>query len=186
MQLSIVQDLHRVVPQPYSLKNLMLGMGSKGFKFLFFYRIHKHTKNPFIKAFTRIVLRFLMYRYGFQIPKETKIGGGLFIGHFGTIIISANAEIGENCNIAHNVTIGSARGHRAGAPKIGNKVWMGTGAVITGNITIGNDVLISPNAFVNMDVPSNSIVIGNPAKIIHKENPTKDYINNIPTHSHVF
>ena len=51
--------------------------------------------------------------------------------------------------------------------------------LIVGNIHIGDNVLIAPNTYVNVDVPSNSIVIGNPA-IIHKnENATKEYITNI-------
>lgn len=52
------------------------------------------------------------------------------------------------------------------------------GYVIVGNIKIGSDVLIAPNSFVNMDVPSNSLVIGNPAVIKKKDNPTQYYINN--------
>jgi serine O-acetyltransferase len=48
--------------------------------------------------------------------------------------------------------------------------------VVVGNIKIGNNVLIAPNSYVNFDVPDNSIVIGNPGKIIPHENPTKDYI----------
>lgn len=175
----IKKDLYRVVPKNYSIFNLFKGLRSKGFKFLFFYRKRKNTTNVFLKSLYSIILRILTYRYGFQIPNQTKIGSGLFIGHFGTIVISANAEIGNNCNIAHNITIGAARGKRNGAPKIGNKVWIGTGAVITGNIVIGNNVLIAPNSFVNIDVPPHSVVLGNPCKIIKKENPTADYINNI-------
>ena len=48
--------------------------------------------------------------------------------------------------------------------------------MVVGNIHIGSDVLISPNAYVNFDVPDYSIVIGNPAKIIKKENATDSYI----------
>ena len=175
----IKSDLYRVVPKNYSIKNLFKGLRSKGFKYLFFLRLLSSSNNFFFKFFYRIILRILTYRYGFQIPMNTKIGKGLFIGHFGTIVISANAKLGENCNIAHNITIGAARGRRSGAPTIGNKVWIGTGAVLTGNIMVGDDVIIAPNAFVNFDVPSNSIALGNPAKIIKKENPTRDYINNI-------
>jgi serine O-acetyltransferase len=51
-------------------------------------------------------------------------------------------------------------------------------AFVCGNITIGDDVLIAANAFVNFDVPDHSIVIGNPAKIIHKDNATESYIDN--------
>jgi serine O-acetyltransferase len=57
-------------------------------------------------------------------------------------------------------------------------VWIGTGAVLVGNIQVGPNVMIAPNAFVNFDVPPHSIVIGNPGKIISKQNPTKNYINN--------
>ena len=61
-------------------------------------------------------------------------------------------------------------------------VWMGTGSVIVGNITINDNVLIAPNSYVNFDVPSHSLVMGNPAKIIPRENPTESYINHIKTY----
>lgn len=78
------------------------------------------------------------------------------------------------------MTIGQEnRGRRKGAPTIGNKVWMGVNSTIVGNITIGDDVLIAPNSYVNFDVPPHSIVIGNPGKIIHREKATQDYINNL-------
>jgi serine O-acetyltransferase len=57
-------------------------------------------------------------------------------------------------------------------------VWIVTGAVLVGNIKIQYHVMVAPNSFVNFDVPSHSLVIGNPAKIIKKHNPTKHYINN--------
>ena len=57
-------------------------------------------------------------------------------------------------------------------------MWIGTNAVVVGNIRIGNDVLIAPLSFVNFDVPDHSIVIGNPARIIARENATAGYIEN--------
>ena len=51
-------------------------------------------------------------------------------------------------------------------------------SIVVGNIKIGNDVLIAPLSFVNFDVPDHSIVIGNPAKIIHRENATLGYVGN--------
>ena len=113
-----------------------------------------------------------------QIPVNTEIGEGLYIGHSGRIIINSTATLGKNINIATGVTIGQEnRGKRKGAPIIGDNCWIGTNAVIVGSIKIGNDVLIAPLSFVNFDVPDHSIVIGNPAKIIHKENATEGYIN---------
>ncbi|HEY0651877.1 MAG TPA: serine acetyltransferase [Chryseosolibacter sp.] len=136
--------------------------------------------NPISRTFFKIILRHYTYKYGFQIPPQTKIGGGLFIGHFGTIVVSTEAQIGSNCNIAHLVTIGATRrGELKGAPKLGDFVWVGTGAVLVGKITIGNNVLIAPNSYVNFDVPDNSIVVGNPAKIIPSPAATEGYINNV-------
>jgi serine O-acetyltransferase len=55
---------------------------------------------------------------------------------------------------------------------------MGANAVIVGGISIGNNVLIAPNSYVNFDVPDNSVVMGNPATIMARENATEGYINN--------
>lgn len=68
-------------------------------------------------------------------------------------------------------------GGRQGTPVIGNEVWIGINAAIVGNVTIGDDVLIAPNSYVNCDVSSHSIVFGNPCIIKHRENATEGYIN---------
>ena len=68
------------------------------------------------------------------------------------------------------------RGIREGAPVLGDNVWIGTNSVVVGKVYIGNDVLIAPNAYVNFDVPDHSIVLGNPGRIIKKENATDSYI----------
>jgi len=126
----------------------------------------------------RALLQHYSYKYGFQILPNTRIGKGLYIGHRGTVVINGLAEIGNNCTRTHLVTIGQAnRGEEKGCPKIGNKVWVGAGAVIVGKILIGDNVLIAPNAYVNFDVPSNSIVTGNPAVVKQDLNATDDYIN---------
>lgn len=115
----------------------------------------------------RLRLRRETRRWGFQIPAEVQIGDGFYIGHFGTIVVNPAARIGRNCNIAPNVTIGQQnRGSRKGSPRIGNNVWMGTGAIIVGGIEIGDNVLIAPGSYVNFDVPDNSLVMGNPG-VIH-------------------
>lgn len=115
----------------------------------------------------------------FGLTHIAQVGEGLFLGHPFCIDVNAGAVIGSNCNIGKCVTIGREnRGKREGAPTLGNAVWVGSGAVIVGRITIGNDVLIAPNSYVNMDVPAHSIVIGNPARIIPRENATEGYVNN--------
>ena len=56
-------------------------------------------------------------------------------------------------------------------------VWIGINSTIVGKITIGDDVLIAPNSYVNCDVPSHSIVLGNPCIIKRREKATENYIN---------
>lgn len=174
----IKQDLYRYVSKPYSFRNLLRGFRSQGFIYLYFKRVKDHNgAKSFFGILSSLMIWFFTYRYGFQIGG--KIGPGFYIGHFGTIIVSADAVIGKNCNISPGVTIGrDHRGKRRGAPKIGDYVWIGTNAVIVGNVEIGNDILIAPNTFVNFDVPDHSIVVGNPARIIPRENATEGYINN--------
>lgn len=110
---------------------------------------------------------------------KTNIGPGLYIGHPYGITINPRAVIGKNCNIHRGVLIGQEnRGKRKGVPTIGNNVWIGINAVVVGKITIGDDVMIAPNSFVNCDIPSHSIVFGNPCVIKHRENATESYINN--------
>ncbi len=114
----------------------------------------------------------------FQIYPETQIGEGFYLGHWGSLVINPDTIIGKNCNIAQGVTIGRQnRGKNEGSPVIGDEVWIGANAVIVGAVTIGSNVLIVPNSYVNFDVPPNSVVLGNPAKIIPTENATEGYIN---------
>lgn len=124
--------------------------------------------------------RRLSVKTHIQIPTVTKIGKGLYISHFGRVIVNSRAVLGKNITINTGVTIGQTnRGSRQGAPVIADNVWIGSNAVVVGKINIGTDVMIAPNAFVNFDVPSHSIVVGNPAKIISRENATEGYIERV-------
>lgn len=102
------------------------------------------------------------------------------MGHPYNITVNPKAIIGNNCNIHKGVTIGQENcGARKGAPIIGNKVWIGVNATVVGNVVIGDDVLIAPNTYVNCNVPSHSVVFGNPCIIKHRDNATEGYVNNI-------
>ena len=103
----------------------------------------------------------LSTRLGLSIPKNV-FGAGLCIVHYGTIVVSAKAKIGENCRIHPSTSIGEYNG----APTLGNNVYIAPGAKLFGGITIGNNVAIGANAVVNNDIPDNVTVGGIPAKII--------------------
>lgn len=114
--------------------------------------------------------------YHLEIPNWGNIGKNLVLAHPFGITVNPAVVIGDGCVLFKNCTIGSVRsGKRAGFPMIGNNCVVGCGAFVCGGITIGNDVLICANAFVDFDVPDHSIVIGNPGVIHHKENATADY-----------
>lgn len=160
-------------------KELLKGLCIPGFRFMYLLRkTSKCRKYSISWLFYSLLKKRYAYKYGFQIPYSTDIGEGFYIGHYGTIVIHGKAKIGRNCNVTHGVTIGQTnRGKLKGCPTIGNNVWIGTGSVIVGNIKIGSNVLIAPNSYVNIDIPDNSQVMGNPFKIVAKENPCEGYIN---------
>ena len=126
-----------------------------------------------------ILLSDIVQSQSFRDSIFYKNRGGMYLGHCQCITINPGTKIGYNVNIHKGVTIGQEnRGKRKGTPTIGNSVWIGVNATIVGNIRIGNDVLIAPNTYVNCDVPSHSIVFGNPCIIKHKDNATEGYVNN--------
>ena len=184
----IRQDLGRVYDHPLTIKERFLFPPEMKYLVLWrkasFYRRRYLSGGGLffhlISIFYGLRLSHLIRKTQINIPAETTIGAGLYIGHLGRIIIHPDAVLGENVNLATGITIGQCnRGNRKGVPTIGNRVWIGTNAVIVGKITIGDDVLIAPGAYVNMDVPSHSIVIGNPAVIHPSDHATKDYINHL-------
>ena len=148
-----------------------------GFTFTYFFRKLSASKNIITKLFYGFFFHLTRIITSIQIPAGTSIGKGLLIGHFGTIVVNPNAVIGKNFNLSEGVLIGNSQGKKNGCPIIGDNVCVQANAVIVGGVRIGNDVLIAPGAFVNFDVPDNSIVIGNPGQIIRRESsPTKKYI----------
>ena len=131
-----------------------------------------------LKNLYRLLYYFAAQKAHIEISSHCEIGGGLYMGHPYCITVNAAAKIGQNCNIHKGVTIGQEnRGLRKGAPVIGNCVWIGINSTIVGSITIGDDVLIAPNSFVNCDIPAHSVVFGNPCIIKPRENATEGYIN---------
>lgn len=97
----------------------------------------------------------------------TEIGPGLIIGHTCGIVINKDCCIGSNCSVSHHVTLGrKSREPNKGCPTLGDRVYIGPGAVIIGAIHIGNDAAIGANAVVTKDVPDNAVVAGIPARVI--------------------
>jgi serine O-acetyltransferase len=133
--------------------------------------IHRFThllwrlKIPFIPRLLSQSSRFLT---GIEIHPGAKIGKGFFIDHGMGVVIGETTEIGDNCVLFHNVTLGGTGKHKGKRhPTIGNNVMIGTGAILLGPIKIGDNVKIGANTFILMqDVPDNTTVAGTPGRIV--------------------
>lgn len=147
---------------------------SQGFWASLVYRLSHHstTMRPqwlgrVVRVFFLFVEKFVEIVTGIRIPGECEIGKGLYIGHFGSIILNSQTRLGENCNLSQGVTIGIVQvGQKKGTPTIGNRVYIGPNSIIIGKITIANDAVIGAGSVVTTDVPERAVVAGNPAKII--------------------
>jgi serine O-acetyltransferase len=171
--LTVRADLYRWRSRTDLRAFLSAYLHEPGFRFTYylrkvaFYSRRKRTWGIFGYIYNRIMLNHYRFRYGFEISPTTTIGPGLFLGHFGGIVISPYAILGSNINIAQGVTIGAeSRGRRTGAPTLEDRVWVGAHAIIVGKVAIGAEALIAPGAFVNFDVPAKAVVLGNPGKVV--------------------
>ena len=141
---------------------------------IYLYRIgHFFYKNKL-----RIPALFFTYLnkflFGVWLPSSAIIGKNLTLGYWGIgTVIHNNTVLGINCLISQNVTIGRNFGDK-NVPIIGNNVYIGAGSVIFGEIRIGNNVIIGANSLINKNIQSNTIVAGNPFKIL-KTQTTKKY-----------
>lgn len=115
----------------------------------------------------------LSIKYGIQIPINTKIGYGLYIGHGVGIVINGGTIIGNNVNISQFLSIGT--NHRTPAT-VGDNVYIGPGCCIVEDVVIGNNVTIGAGSVVTKDVPTQTTVAGVPAKVIGTNHP--EYIQN--------
>ena len=145
-------------------------------RYMIYFRCAQHTKCKITKLFYEYKLFRLCRKYGIELKTNTRVGKGFVLIHPYNITVSPQAEIGDNVTILKGATIGISGGKFPGAPKIGNRVYIGLNSTIVGGITVGSDVLIAPNAFVNINIPSHSVVLGNPCRIIHKENASAEYM----------
>jgi serine O-acetyltransferase len=110
---------------------------------------------------------YVRNHYGIELPHTTKVGRRLIIGHQGGTVIHYSSHIGDDCVIRQNVTLGAASVETfEHGPILMNRVEVGCGAVIMGNIVIGDDVRIGPNAVVTMNIPAGSTVVAPPPRIV--------------------
>ena len=180
--LLVRSDLYRYhgkVSSAVFLKNVLF---TPGFKYSFWMRVVSYLSQHmfFRRVAYRIpyfVLMHYTYKYGISIPHNTTVGPGLYLGHFGGIVVHEKSVIGRNCNISHDVTLVQAnRGEKKGHPIIGDNVYIGPGAKIVGRVNVGNNVAIGANCVVTHDVPDNAVVVGIPGRVVSLDG-AQEYVN---------
>jgi serine O-acetyltransferase len=152
-------------------------LSNPAFVALLTYRLGRwaiHRRNPLLRWAARKAYGFLNLFVAnitkIWIPPAVKIGADFHIVHGeGSLSIHPHTVIGDRLGVMHNVTIGTNM--RPGAPVIGNDVFIGVNSTVLGPIKIGDRVRIAANTAVTTHVPSDSIVVGSPAKIYRRLTP---------------
>jgi len=140
-----------------------------GWHIMFWFRIGKiiyAIKIPVLSHILKVIFQMIWFLlttfYGTWLDLSNNIGKGFYIGHFGGIII--RGDFGDYCSIGQCVTVGTkGAGKSDGHPMFGDEVYIGAGAIIIGNIEVGNGVVIGANAVVTRSIPNNMLAIGIPA-----------------------
>lgn len=128
---------------------------------------HKVLRMP-VAILYHLNIKLVQIMTSISLPVGANIGKGLYLAHFGPIIVTAGAHLGDNCNLGNQVVIGFGRVNgNPGFPELGNRVFVGPGAKIFGPVKIGDDASIGSNAVVTHDVPARATVVGIPAKVIN-------------------
>jgi serine O-acetyltransferase len=115
----------------------------------------------------RAVSQAARWATGIEIHPAATLGEGVFIDHGAGVVIGETAEVGDDVTIYHGVTLGGTsleRGKRH--PTIGDRVTIGAGAKVLGNLTVGHDSRIGANAVLVRSVDDNSVVVGVPGQVI--------------------
>lgn len=168
---------------PAATNRLEVILTYAGFHALIAYRLAHWLHVWGVPSLPRLISQVARLFTGVEIHPAAKIGRGFFIDHGMGVVIGETAEIGDYVTLFQGVTLGGTgkeRGKRH--PTLGNHVVVGAGAKILGGIKIGDNVKIGANSVVLKSVPTNSTVIGVPARVIKMEGErmpeaTMDHIN---------
>ncbi|MBQ8572974.1 MAG: serine O-acetyltransferase [Ruminococcus sp.] len=137
-----------------------------GFKAVRAYRRANFFYRHNMKFIARWISQNARRRTGVEIHPGATIGSGLVIDHGMGVVIGETTEIGNDCTIYQNVTLGgTGKDHGKRHPTLGNNVLVGTGAKVLGPFKVGDNARIAAGAVVLSEVPENATAVGVPARI---------------------
>ncbi len=140
------------------------------------YRFSSYVHKLGLLKISKVIDGINLFLFKSYVPGSVKIGKDSVFAYGGIgVVIHANAVIGDNCIIGQGITIGGRSNH-INVPQLGHEVYLGAGCRILGPIVIGDNVIIAPNAVILNDVPSGSIVVGVPGRIVKSNIVMRDFI----------
>lgn len=142
-----------------------------GFHAIFFHRIAHFFYNKKLYFIARLISQISRFITGIEIHPGAKIGKRLFIDHGMGVVIGETAEIGDDCTIYHQVTLGgTGKDKNKRHPTLGNNVLVGAGAKVLGPIVINDYAKVGAGAVVLKEVKEGETVVGVPAYKIKSKN----------------
>ena len=163
----VIDDINNIKDKDPAAKSVLeIILLYPGFHALLSYRIANKLKKWKIPFIPRLISQIARFFTGIEIHPGATIGEKFFIDHGMGVVIGETTIIGDNVLVYQGVTLGGTgkdQGKRH--PTIGDRVTIGAGAKVLGNITIGSDSNIGAGSVVIDDVPEHSTVVGVPGRI---------------------
>lgn len=176
----IKADLYRYCGN-VSLRTFVRCWFTPGFRFSFWLRVCQFESRNYkglLFLISFFMLRRYQFKYGICIHYSTEIGYGLYIGHYGGIVINPYAKIGNNVNLNPGVLLGLSvlkKGEKYGYPTIGDRVFLGNNAKIIGDVHVGNDAFVGVNSVLLKDIDDGAVAVGMPA-VVKSHKGSGDYV----------
>ncbi len=157
---------------PAARSHLEIALLYPGLHAIWFHRLGHWLWQRDLKLMARWLSQLARALTGIEIHPGAIIGRRVFIDHGMGVVIGETAQVGDDVTLYHGVTLGGtalSKGKRH--PTIGDRVTIGAGAKVLGNITVGADSRIGANAVVVKPVPESSVVVGVPGQVVRRTTP---------------
>jgi serine O-acetyltransferase len=166
----IREDVETIFQRDPAARNLLeVVLCYPGLHALWLHRIAHALWHGHMPFFARVLSQVSRFFTGVEIHPAARIGRRFFIDHGMGVVIGETTEIGEDVTLYQGVTLGGTgkeKGKRH--PTLGNRVTVGSGAKILGNIHIGDDAQIGAGSVVLKSVPPESTVVGIPGRVVSR------------------